>query len=1263
MIPSVERRTLAAIVFTDVVGSTALKQKLGDKAGIRLIQRHHELLRQTLQQFAGAREIKTAGDSFFLSFPTPSAAVSFALLLQARLRQFNASMAVPVEDRAGIHVGEVSLHGADQALDLHGLSVDLCARVMELARGRQVLMTRAVFDSARQMLKGEDISDVGALSWVSHGHYLLKGISEPVEICEVAETGLGPLGPPETTEKARRQASPGGEPVLGWRPAVGQSVGRTDWVLEEKLGEGSFGEVWVGQHRKLKDRRVFKFCFRADRVRSLKREMTLFRLIKERFGDHPNIVALREVCFDEPPYFLEEDYVQGRDLVCWCEAQGGVNAVPLETRLEIVAQVADALQAAHECGVVHRDVKPSNILISSPKSEGRAPTRDAALPSARSLPPIAKLSDFGIGQVVSEECLGNATQAEFTSALTRSPTSSQAGTQLYLAPELLAGEPATTRSDLYSLGVVLYQMLVGAFNRPLTSDWAEDVPDALLRDDLRRCVAGRPADRFAAAEQLARNLRALPQRRAELKRLAAEKAALERAAYRRGIIRAAGVAAVVIAAMAGLALLALSESRRARQGEQRAEAGERAAHEAAEAARQNLYAADMNLACQAWQENNLGLAMALLNKHRPGPQQADLRGWEWRCLWRVCRSDALYTLGQHSDGALGVFGLAISPDGKLLATIAAYAGAVNVWNLDSRQLLQTPEANEAGQSVAFSCDSRTLAFSTLTRGIVLWDVQEHREISRFPGAAQHGFGAPALAFSPDGRQLAIAALDGPLSLWDIAAHTRTRTLEGHSRTVSSAVFSPDGRTLITGSFDRTVGVWSLASGQRTAVLTNHSDSVQCVALSPDGQTAASGGWDKTIRIWDLAQRRQRAILTNHTFWIASLAFAPDGQTLASASADCSIKFWETTAWHQIASLKASEGEAWGIAFSRDGKTLFSGTKGGKILAWDGRPSMPDSPVLSRPHDALDFGAARSRGVDFPYCWHRNNTLSLWDPRTLRPLPAHAPIDLRTNAISWALSPDGRHLAFATREGPLYLWDVETERPIACLEGWQGGRSTVGFSPRGKLLAAVAPAKGLKLWNLDPLEELAILPKSEAAPARNLYFAADDQAVAAGNTDGTVEVWDLPRKKRAACWKAHQGWVTEAAFMPDGKSLVTVGEDCSARLWEFSAQREIQSLGRTLNAFFSVAVFPDGQRIATGSADGIIKVWNPKTGHQVATLKGSSDWADPDIDLHQGDPILSLAALPPDGDELISSTSRQVQLWRAPSWAEIAAAEKAQAPAR
>ena len=193
-----------------------------------------------------------------------------------------------------------------------------------------------------------------------------------------------------------------GAPALGWRPAVGKVCRTRNGCLEAKLGEGGFGEVWRARHQKLHEQRVFKFCFRADRVRCLKREVTLFRLLKERIGEHPNIVRLHDIYFDQPPFYLEEEYVAGHDLRGWCEPKAGGEGPAGRSELEIIAQVADALQAAHECGVIHRDVKPGNILISSPKSELRNPKLEV------------KLTDFGIGQVVSEEYLSGVTQAGFT---------------------------------------------------------------------------------------------------------------------------------------------------------------------------------------------------------------------------------------------------------------------------------------------------------------------------------------------------------------------------------------------------------------------------------------------------------------------------------------------------------------------------------------------------------------------------------------------------------------------------------------------------------------------------------------------------------------------------------------------------------------------------------------------------------------------------------------------------------------------------------
>ena len=529
---------LLALVFTDIVGSTNLKRTLGDLKAVELIQAHHATVREIVFGFSEGEEISTGGDSFFLIFTKPSDAVKFALLLQSRLRaEFGPTLSIALEDRVGVHVGEVLVEeSADSpgARDLYGIQVDTCWRVTSLAQGNQILLTRSAFDHARQALKGQDLQGIGPLSWLNHGAYNLKGLEEPVEICEVGEEGRARLRAPSDGEKASRQVAVGSETVLGWRPAIGSFVPNTRWVLKAKLGEGGFGEAWLGYHAELNHPRVFKFCFRADRVRSLKREVAIFRLLKERLGEHPNIVGVQDLFFEQPPFYLLMDYGEERDLKKWCEEQGGIDSVPIATRLEIVAQVADGLQAAHQAGVLHRDIKPSNILVSRRSPAGLQ----------------AKLTDFGIGQLISQETLAGFTRGSHTKSATLSG-SPDTGTLIYMAPELLAGKAASVHSDIYSLGVVLLQLVAGDFGQPVTTDWTRHVADPLLAQDLAKCLAGDAGARYASAAELASNLRSLEARRAALARQAAAQVARETAARRRQkALRLAMAAAVVTAAVA-----------------------------------------------------------------------------------------------------------------------------------------------------------------------------------------------------------------------------------------------------------------------------------------------------------------------------------------------------------------------------------------------------------------------------------------------------------------------------------------------------------------------------------------------------------------------------------------------------------------------------------------------------------------------------------------------------------------------------------------
>ena len=277
-------------------------------------------------------------------------------------------------------------------------------------------------------------------------------------------------------------------------------------------------------HESTRARRVFKFCFLADSLRGLKREVALLRLLKESLGGRPDIAQVIDWEFEQPPYFLETEYSEAGDLVQWGRQQGGIDKVALATRVEVVAQIADALTAAHSAGVLHKDLKPANVLIREDAGGG----------------PRVCLSDFGIGLVTSREALDvpGVTMAGLTEALLSS-SETGAGTRLYMAPEVMEGRVATPLSDVYSLGVILYQIVAGDFSRALGSGWERDIDDPLLREDIAACVDRDPNQRVAGPAELAARLRALPQRRARVRS----------AQGRRRTVRV-GIAAVLLALLA-----------------------------------------------------------------------------------------------------------------------------------------------------------------------------------------------------------------------------------------------------------------------------------------------------------------------------------------------------------------------------------------------------------------------------------------------------------------------------------------------------------------------------------------------------------------------------------------------------------------------------------------------------------------------------------------------------------------------------------------
>ncbi|HWB83517.1 MAG TPA: tetratricopeptide repeat protein [Bryobacteraceae bacterium] len=272
--------------------------------------------------------------------------------------------------------------------------------------------------------------------------------------------------------------------------------GRDQWLFVRSLAASRSSEVWLAEHPKTHELRVFKFAADGIRLKGLKREVTLARLLKDSLGERPDFVRVLEWHFDEPPFYLESEFC-GPNLAEWAESQDGLSAIPLAMRLRVMEQLAQGVAAAHEVGVLHKDLKPANVLI-FPRPGGEFQV---------------KVADFGSGSLMEPSRLAalGITNMGFTQPMTEA--GELTGTLMYLPPEVLAGQTPTASADVYALGVILYQLIAGDFRKPLSPGWEAEIADPILREDIAEAACGDPARRLASVAAFVERIQTIDQRR------------------------------------------------------------------------------------------------------------------------------------------------------------------------------------------------------------------------------------------------------------------------------------------------------------------------------------------------------------------------------------------------------------------------------------------------------------------------------------------------------------------------------------------------------------------------------------------------------------------------------------------------------------------------------------------------------------------------------------------------------------------------------
>lgn len=997
--------------------------------------------------------------------------------------------------------------------------------------------------------------------------------------------------------------APDEPPPPAIEPLASLNIGR--YKLLEKIGEGGMGEVWMAEQEKPVLRRVALKLIKVGMdtpsvVARFEAEGQALALMA-----HPSIAQVFDAgaTASGRPYLVME-LVRGIKITEYCDQQ----QLPTQDRLRLFIQVCHAIQHAHQKGIIHRDVKPSNILIT---------VNDGV--------PMPKVIDFGIAKAVAFKLTDKTLFTEFQALV---------GTPAYLSPEQaeMSSAEIDTRSDIYSLGVLLYELLVG--QTPF--DARELIKGGLdaLRQAIREKEPIKPSTRLrtltaselttTAQRRRTEALKLTNQLRGDLDWIVMKCLEKDRA---RRYATANGLAMEIQRYLDNEPVLARPPSwlYRARKQVRRNKLASAAAAVVVLAlgavATLSLVYAAREQAVGRQLENDLARQHLMLG--RSLCQQGEIaRGLHW--MARALESAPPSNLELNSTVRQNLAGwsaelqapLAVLPHGARVGTVAyspdgsrLLTGSENtakLWRADTGELIGQPMRHDGGvRFVAFSPDGQRLLTASTDKAVRLWAGLDAKPLER----VFHLQAEPTAAlFSPDGTRVFAVGQDGAARLWDASTGEPIGPWFHHKSGVHAAAWAPHGNLIATGGADGSVRFWSGDTGETRGEPLHVSKKVNALVFSPDGHALLTGSDNDTAQLWSVARRQPIGPPLPHRGRVNAVGFSPDGTRLLTANEAGVARLWSAANGEPLGFEMQHGAPVLVARFTPDGQRVVTGSMNNSARVWSAETGEPLGPAIQ--HEGWVWALAISPDGNRLLTGADDHSSKLW---SIAPSGNSERVFKHAN-VAWSatFSPDGKWIVVSgadneTSFSSLRLWSTQTGKPGAVI-AHPGLVWSVAFSPDGQWLLSGGNDGVARLWSTQTMKPSPIQFQHRAA-VRSVAFSRDSQAAATASFDNTATVWSVVMGKALFAPFQHPRGVEDVAFSPDGKMLATACEDGAARLWSVLTGRQCGPAFWHHGSVLAVAFSPDGRQLLTGSTDNSARRWDVRTGKTVGPALAHPSWVE------------------------------------------------------